>query len=437
MKLSLLPSVLIPCLLGTSLAGAGNWPQFRGPDGAGQPEGEATVPLEWSETENLKWKLALPGPGSSSPVVWGDRVYVTCYSGYGVGSGGSIGELRRHLVAVDRETGEMVWQVAVASSDPGKQDPFFGFISEHGYASHTPVTDGERIYCFFGKAGVFAYDMTGNEVWRQSVDQLHSGKRWGSASSPILHGDILIVQAGDEARAVYAFDTANGEPRWKAEGSVLEQTYGTPVLHRAGEDRTDLIVAGTGEVWGLNPATGRLRWLCETGITGNVSSSPLVVNDRVIVFGGYPRTMGAAIRLGSKGDVSNEALLWESVDVKSYMTAPLHHEGYLFIVRDEGVACCADPMTGELIYEERIPGASGRLGRGKPFYASPILVRGHLLAVSRTAGTFVIEAKPEFQLVRVNTIEGDEGRFQGTPAVSGGDLFLRSETALYCISEGN
>ncbi len=413
---------------------AENWPRFRGPNGSGISS-ETGVALEWSAEKNMKWSTDLPGMGSSSPIVWGDRVFVTTYSGYGVpDASNSIKDLKRNLVALDKNSGEIIW----AKELPGvgdSEDPYFGFLNEHGYASNTPVTDGESIFCFFGKGGVVAFDWEGNQLWEKPVGTLYSSKRWGSASSPILVDDLVIVKAGDEARAVFAFDKKTGEEKWKAEGSVLEQTYGTPVLHKVSDDRTDIIVAGTGEVWGMNPETGALRWFSEMGLTGNISASPVVDGDQLVLFGGFPRTMGIGLKLGLKGDVSKEAKLWENNKVKAYMTSPIFHKGKLYFIRDEGIACCADPVKGELIYEERLPDASGTRGKGKPFYASPILVDGHILAVSRTAGTYVIEAKPEYNLVRKNVIEGDETRFQGTPAVSDGLIFLRSEKTLYCIGK--
>lgn len=410
---------------------ADNWSRFRGENGSGISK-ETGVPLNWSEDENIKWKKELPGPGSSSPIVWGDRIFLTCYSGYGDESGGSLGDLKRHLLSIDKNTGEVLWTFSI-DANPEWEDPFEGFLPEHGYASNTPVTDGERIYCFFGKGGVVAVDWDGKEVWKKETGNLHSQKRWGSASSPVLHEGKVIVKAGDESRAVFAFDAASGEEIWKAEGSVLEQTYGTPVLHRLNDERTDLIVAGTGEIWGVNPDTGKLRWFSETGLTGNISSSPVIDGDKMVLFGGFPRTMGVGLKLGLKGDATEDARLWENVDVKAYMTAPLFHDGLLYFIRDEGIACCADPEKGELIYEERLPLDAANRGKGKPFYASPILVDGHIVAVSRTSGTFIIEAKPEFKLIRINVISGDPGRFQGTPAVSDQKLYLRSETALYCI----
>ena len=303
----------------TNIPADDNWPRFRGPNGTGISSGDSsTLPLEWSDEKNLKWKTKLPGPGSSSPIIWGDRVYVTYYSGYGTGDdSGSPADLKRHLVALDRADGNILWDKSVAAPDADVVDPFNGFLTEHGYASNTPVTDGKRVYCFFGKAGVVAFDWDGKQLWQQPVGTMYSGKRWGSASSPILHNGKVIVKAGDENRAVYAFNAEDGEEIWKAEGSVLEQTYGTPALQQVSKDRTDLIVAGTGEMWGMNPDTGTLRWFSEMGLTGNISSSPVIHGDTAVIFGGFPRTMGAAFKLGMKGDVTGKATLWENVDVKS------------------------------------------------------------------------------------------------------------------------
>ncbi|MEM7697111.1 MAG: PQQ-binding-like beta-propeller repeat protein [Verrucomicrobiota bacterium] len=429
---TLLAAALLTILAPSLVLEAGNWPRFRGLNGSGKAP-FAEVPLTWSTDENIRWKSDLPGPGSSSPIFWGGRVFVTCYTGYGTGEEGQKPEdLVRHLIALDSASGEEIWRFSHPAPDPFAVDPYSGFLVEHGYASNTPVTDGERIYCFFGKGGVVAVDWDGKLVWEQPVGDLYSQKRWGSASSPILHDGKVIVKSGDEARAVFAFDAETGEKLWTAEGSILEQTYGTPAIHQVSDERADLIVAGTSEIWGMNPDTGKLRWFTETQILGNVSSSPVIEGDQLVIFGGFPRTLGAGITLGLRGDVSDSARLWENVDVKAYMTAPIFHEGHLYFVRDEGIACCADPVKGELIYEERLPNVMGSSGRGKPFYASPILVGDHIFATSRTAGTFVIKAAPEFELVGVNLIE-DDGRFQGTPAAAGDQLYLRSETALYAI----
>jgi len=429
--------ILLPLLLvlATSPTQAGNWPRFRGPNGTGIADGEtSSVPLKWSDTENLQWKTALPGPGSSSPIIWGDRVYVTCYTGYGDGSeGGSPADLKRHLIALDRSDGKILWDVVIPA-DGAVEDPYESFITEHGYASHTPVTDGERVFCFFGKSGVFAFDGEGRQVWRQPVHRLPSSRKWGSASSPILYQGKVIVKAGDEALAVFAFDAESGKKLWEIEDEGLDQHFGTPVLNRVNETRTDLILAVNGKISGIDPATGKTQWFSKIGLTGGMTSSPVIFDDKVVLLGGFPKTKGSAFRLGLGGDVSDQAPLWENAKVKTYLTTPIFHGGRLYYIREEGIACCADPESGELFYAERIEGAaSGSMGKGNPFYASPVLVNGHLLAVSRTAGTFVIEAKPEYKLVGINKLEGDKSRFQGTPAVSEGQIFLRSDEAVYCL----
>ena len=426
----------------TALAGlfiepvhAENWARFRGPNGTGVAAGDTSgVPLKWSDKENLKWKTELPGPGSSSPIVWGDRVYLTCYTGYGTGSeGGAPGDVKRHLLALNRKDGKILWDKLI-SADGAIEDPYKSFVLRHGYASNTPVTDGERVYCFFGKAGVVAFDREGKQLWRQPVFKLQSSRRWGSASSPILHDGKIIVKAGDEALTVYAFDAKSGKKLWEIEDKALDQNYGTPAFHHVDASRTDLILAVNGKISGIDPKTGKPRWSSEMGLTGSLTSSPLVFGDKVALLGGFPKTKGAAFQLGLTGEVSDKAPLWENSKVKTYLTTPIFHDGLLYYIREEGIACCADPLTGKLIYAERIEGAaSGSTNKGEPFYASPVLVNGHLVAVSRTAGAFVIEAKPEYMLVRINKIEGDKSRFQGTPAVSDGQIFLRSDKAVYCF----
>ncbi len=403
---------------------AEDWPRFRGPGGAGISS-DPEVSLTWSETDNLAWKADLPGPGSSSPIVRGDHLFITCYSGYGESDGsGDLLTLDRHLLCFHSGTGAPLWRRTFPAPLP--EDAYQGFIGEHGYASHTPATDGERVYAFFGKGGVVALDFEGNELWRRDVGSRPSSKGWGTSASPITHQGLLIVNAAEESNTLYALDGATGDVVWKTGDPALVSIYGAPMI--ASKHADTLIVSVPGEIRGFDPATGATRWTHPTEITGNVSPSPVLAGDRLIQFGGYPRTLGIGLKLGA--DAPQQ--LWQNNDARSYLTSPCYFEGKLYWVTDQGIACCADPDTGELLYEERLDTASGG-GRGKPFYASPIIVNGHLLAVSRTAGTYVIAAKPEFELVRVNTIAGDPSRFQGTPAVSGGRLFLRSDKALYAI----
>ena len=406
------------------------WPRFRGPDGSGLAAGDARPPTNWSATSNLKWKAALPGPGSSSPIIWGERVFVTCYSGYGEGSSGAGPEkLQRHLVCLQRNTGNTSWDKSVPAELP--EDEYSGNLREHGYASNTPVTDGERVYVFFGKTGVLAFDFAGRKLWKVNVGKQSSNRRWGSAASPILCQNTVIINAAEEGRSVLALDKLTGKEVWKTEVNSLELSFVTPVLVECAGGRSDLALAVPGEMWGLNPATGKLRWFAQTGITGNVSPSVVAADGVVYATGGYPRQGTIAVLAGGKGDVTQTNVLWSSQSA-SYVPSPVVYHGHLYVVSDQGSALCLEANTGKLVYKERLPGVSG----GKPFYASVVLADGHLYATSRRTGTFVMQADPAFALLAQNKLAGDDTDFNGTPAIAGRQIFLRSNRFVYCIESG-
>lgn len=406
------------------------WPRFRGPDGSGLAAADARPPTNWSATSNLKWKAALPGPGSSSPIIWGERVFVTCYSGYGDGSSGAGPEkLQRHLVCLQRNTGKISWDKSVPAELP--EDEYSGNLREHGYASNTPVTDGERVYVFFGKTGVLAFDFDGRQLWKVNVGKQSSNRRWGSAASPILCQNTVIINAAEEGRSVLALDKLTGKEVWKTEVNSLELSFVTPVLVECAGGRSDLALAVPGEMWGLSPATGKLRWFAQTGITGNVSPSVVAADGVVYATGGYPRQGTIAVRAGGKGDVTQTNVLWSSQSA-SYVPSPVVYHGHLYVVSDQGSALCLEANTGKLVYKERLPGVSG----GKPFYASVVLADGRIYATSRRSGTFVMQVAPAFALLAQNKLAGDDTDFNGTPAIAGRQIFLRSNRFVYCIESG-
>tara|TARA_R110002096_G_scaffold179153_2_gene356126 strand:+ start:6962 stop:8218 length:1257 start_codon:yes stop_codon:yes gene_type:complete len=398
-----------------------DWTQFRGPNMSGT-SGEI-VPVSWNDQENVKWKVELPGKGSSSAIVSGDAVFVTSYTGEDRG-------IERHLTRIDRTSGDVVWDQTVPVWHT--EDPARGYITEHGYASNTPVTDGETVFCYFGKAGVYAFDFDGNQLWKSETGKKSSSKQWGSAASPILYNDLVIVPSGDETRSILALNKADGKVVWRAEGERMEQTYGTPLLVEVDESRTDLVYALPGEIWGINPANGKLRWFAEYNLPGNMSNSPVLNGDVITVSGGYPRTARVAIKVGGKGDRSGE-ILYDTQKPATYMTAPVESDGVLYWISDSGIAFAAKIGESEPLFEERVPGIAG--GRGKPFYASPVLAGGKIYAQSRYNGLFVIEPSLEELKVLAHNKLNDESAFNGTPAVSQGNLFLRSQTHLYCIGE--
>jgi len=435
MKLSYLVSTM--CVLSflvptRPLAGA-DWPQFRGPDGSGISS-DANVAAQWSESKNLKWKTPLPGPGSSSPIVWGQHVFVTCYSGYGLSrtNPGNIEQLVRHLLCIHREDGKVIWTRTVEAEMP--EDAYAGMgVPQHGYASNTPATDGERVFVFFGKTGVLAFDLDGNQLWQVNVGKESSNRRWGSSASLILYQGKVIVNASEESRSIRVLDKLTGKEIWNAEAASLELAYGTPLLAPLAGGGRELVIGVPYEVWGLNPDTGKLNWYAETGLDGNVAPSPAAANGIVYIFGGYRNTGSVAIRAGEKGNVTGTHTLWSSRDA-SYVPSPVIYQGKLYWVSDQGIAFCANAENGKTFYRERLSRTGGSGRGGKPFYASVVLAGDKLICISRRGGTYVLAAKPTFEQLAHNEFASDESDFNASPAISDGQLFLRSNRYLYCIA---
>ena len=420
----------LSCAFGVGFSFGGDWSRFRGDNGQGISD-DAAVPLEWSGKKNIKWKHELPGMGSSSAVVANGKVFVTCFSGVAEGQADVTG-LQRHIVCVDQSGGEVLWQKTIAAVQP--EDPYRGFITEHGYASNTPLVSGGRLFVYLAKSGIHAFDLKGKKLWSKSLGTGSTRRKWGSAASPVMVGDTLVVSAAEEALAVFGLDPATGEEKWKAEGDSLEMAYATPATMKSKEGRIDLVLPVPGEIWGINPENGKLRWYAPTGITGNISPSPVIGEGTVYVFGGYPRLGRTAVRIdGAKGEIKDERVLWDD-NQSSYVPTPVLVEGRLYWASDQGYACCADAKSGELLFKERLD-ARGKGSRGKPFYAAAVAVAGNIYAVSRWGGTFVFAASPRFKLLARNMIDDDDSQFHGTPAISNGQLFLRSDKFLYCIGK--
>ncbi len=418
-------STLLALTILPEIAPAGQWPQFRGLGGMGVSD-EKNLPVRWSETENLKWKIPLPGPGASSPIVYDDRLFITCYSGYGTDNAtGGVDDLKRHLLCIDPNDGRILWSKTVPSATP--EDSWGGYIREHGYASSTPICDGQHVFVFFGKTGALAFDLNGQEIWHKSLGTDSSNRRWGSASSPILCGDLLIVNASEESRTIYALNKHTGQEVWKVTSDKTELTYGTPALVNLADGRQELVISVPDEIWGFDPKTGDCTWWAQTELTGNISPSVLPVKDVVYAFGGFPRVANVAIRAGGQKDVTQTHTLWTSRD-SSYVPSPVQCDGHLYWVSDVGQAYCMEATTGKVVYKEKL-----RAKGGKSFYASVVLADGKLYAPSRTSGTFVLAAKPTFELISQNVFDSDQSDFNGSVAVSGGKVFLRSNAFLYCV----
>lgn len=431
------------CLLAVSTLTADDWLRFRGPNGSGIAE-NADPPVEWSPTSNLKWKTELPGAGVSCPIVVGERIFLTCYSGYGLDrrDPGNQQDLKRHLVCLDRATGDINWTKTIDAVLP--EDPYAGAgVPEHGYASHTPVSDGERVYAFFGKSGAFAFDLDGNQLWKTPLGTESDARRWGSSSSPILTGDIVVVSAGPESRSIVGLDKATGEEKWRAEAEGLGMVWGTPILSEV-DGRTDIVLGAPYEIWGLNPDNGKLRWYAEVMATESFSSSVVQSGDLFVAIEG--RGGGSvAVRAGGKGDVTEANRLWLGRDNNRFAT-PIAHEGLVYFV-NSGIANCMEAATGEAIYRERLPAAApsggdsdrggfggrGRGGRSSD-YASPVMANDRIYYQKRNGDLHVYKVGRDFEHLAVNRVTDNAEDFSATPAIADNELFIRSSKAIYCVA---
>lgn len=427
--------VLLTLAIGDSLVDAEDWIRFRGPNGSGVVNSDESVPVQWSPTQNVKWKLALPGAGVSSPIVVGDRVFVTCYSGYGLdrANPGDINDLKRHLVCVDAKSGEMIWEKSIDAVQP--EDPYTGAgVPSHGYASHSPVSDGENVYVFFGKTGAFAFDFDGNQLWHTPLGTESDPHRWGSASSPILLDDKVIVTASSESQALVALDKSTGKEIWRQEAKGLDNVWGTPALAKT-ENGVDLVVGVAGEVWGINPENGKLRWYALAGESDQASTSAVVDKDVVIVVGG--RGSGSiAVRAGGAGDVTDSHVAWNGSESGRFAT-PVAYNGTVYMIAND-VLTRTDEESGEMVDRIRLSGGSGSSGggRGGSDYASPIVVNGKLYYIKGNGDMFVFDVQDELKQLAVNRTTTETESFSGSPAYSDGKLFIRSNKHLYCVVAG-
>ncbi len=426
---------LIIALTACASATAEDWPRFRGPNGTGVSN-NPNVPAEWSADKNMKWEAELPGKGSSSPIVFGDRVYLTCYTGYGLDkqNPGQPADLVRHLLAFDRNTGKEVWRTSVKSEN--NEDPYQGFIVEHGYASSTPVTDGKHIFVLFGKTGMVAFDLDGKQVWKTFLGNQSDPAKWGGGSGAAVYKDLVIVNAGIVGHQIAALNKATGEIAWKIEDPSFTNCWSTPNLVTI-DGRDEMVFSMPGKILAVNPETGAELWRATSPIAQTVCGS-LCEKDGIVFAMGGREGRAVAVRCGGSGDVSATHTVW-SGSLRSGIGTPI-------IVGDNmywgsgGIAYAANCQNGTYVYKERLPkkaDPNAQPGRRMPAgdYASPIAVGDKIYMLTRGGLLYVIAAGETLNLVATNDFGGDDSLFNATPAVSDGDLFVRSEKKLYCISK--
>jgi outer membrane protein assembly factor BamB len=413
-----LGSALLVALGTATHAGQGNaaeWTQFRGPGGSGISTATG-LPTTWSQQENIVWKTPLPGPGTSSPIVAGGKIFLSSYSGYS-GRGDQSG-LKRHVVCLNAGNGKLVWEKQIPSKLP-EQD---SIREGHGYASSTLAADSERVYAFFGKTGVFAFDHAGKQIWRADVGSNISG--WGSATSPILYRDLVIVNASVESNALVALDRKTGKERWRAE--EINESWATPVLVPLAGGKVEMVVPVFGKLLAFDPATGTPLWNCATDIASYMAPSPIAHDGVVYCIGG--RTNGSlAVRAGGRGNVTSSHRLWTSRK-GSNVSSPIYHAGHVYWGHDNrGSVTCVEAKTGQVVYEQQME-------RPGQFYAAGLLADGKLYYITRDGRTFVVAVGPRYRLLAVNDLS-DGGQFNASPAVIGNRLLLRSDKFLYCLGK--
>ncbi len=419
-------------------AGIDNWPQFRGPGGLGVVEG-AGVATTWSETENILWKTAIEGRGHSSPVVWGDKIFLTTaiegdvIPGAGAPThyiGGQVfkhpqamGSDRSHTLkamAIDRESGEILW------SDVAYEGRIYDdHVRNSSVASATAVTDGELVLFYFGSEGVYAYDFDGNQVWGADLgDFSYFGV--GLGTSPVLYGNVLILQI-DEGEGAGSFivglDKYTGDELWRTPRTV-EASWATPLILDNVGGATQLLTTGNQLLVAYDPLTGRELWRLD-GLRTNAVHTPVWNGELVYVTAGYPRSVVRAIRPG-RGAAE---VVWEYRKGAAYVASNIVYDGYLYITNDKGIITCLDAATGEVVYEGgRVPVPTSML------MSSLLVVDGKIMMSTPEGDTFWISSGSEFSVTGHNSLDEP---IWATPAIVDAIIYLRGQQHLYAIGRAD
>lgn len=438
--------LLLVCLLGSPgwLGAAANdstphssrqWSQWRGPLANGFAP-LANPPIRWSETNNVRWKIALPGQGHSSPIVFGDRVYVMAAAPIGEaqkavhdsapGVHDSVPVTHRHqyiVMALSRTDGRVLWKKVVREEWPHE-----GGHTTGSQASNSPTTDGEFIYAFFGSRGLYCLDTNGAVKWKEDLGKMQTLHSHGEGSSPVLHGDTLIVNWDHEgSSSLYAFHKRTGQQLWKVARDE-KTSWSTPLVVEF-EGRPQIVVSATKRVRGYDLKTGALLWEC-SGLTDNVVSSPVFTRGMVIAGNSYYSQAMMAIRLaGAKDDISSTSnVVWRLNRLTPYVSSPLLYDDTLYHIRhNQNILVRLDPMTGEF------RGEPIRLDGIRDFiFSSPVGASGRIYVTARDGTTVVLRHDKENAPLAVNHLDDS---FSASPALVDKELYLRGEKFLYCLAE--
>ena len=418
-----------------------NWPQFRGPKSRGISD-DKDLPESWSKTENVVWAAKIPGRGWSSPIVWGDRIFLTSATqlkgkaekvkpGLYFGGERTIPFPHRwNVYCIDFNTGKILWEKTAHEGVPKE-----GHHIKNSLASETPVTDGTRVYAYFGNVGIFTYDMDGNLLWKKDLGRYRTAQNWGTASSPVLHGDrLFIVDDNEEHSFVTALDAKTGNEVWKVKREE-KSNWATPYIWE-NKLRTELVICGKNKVRSYS-LDGKLLWEMG-GMSSIVIPTPLSADGLLYVSSGYVMSIRKpifAIKPGAKGDISlkgketsNEFIAWSQPKGGPYNPSPIVYENALYVLYDRGFVSAFDAHTGKALYEPSM----ARLGASSEYTASPWAYNGKIFFLSEHGETIVIPAggkKPD--VVRRNDLDD---LCMATPAIARGSLLIRTESQLYRIA---
>jgi len=423
---------------------AQNWPSFRGPNGSGVGNGDPPVKWDVESGKNVKWKTAVPGLAHSSPIIWGDRIFLTtavcadnsepdAKTGWLNGTGDSApdsGEWIWMVLCLDRQDGRILWQ-----KDAHKGEPRAARHLKATHANSTPATDGKHVVAFFGSEGLYCYDTSGKLLWKKDLGVFKCGPHktdleWGFASSPIIHDGQVIVQCDALNTAFWAaFDLKTGTERKRIKRKEITTTWCTPtVIESAGH--AQLVCNGYKEMSGYDLSSGERLWTLRDGGDCPVPR-PLVADGLIYLTNGHGRSPVFAIRADAKGDLTPDSeatpkgMAWWSPRGGSYMPTPLVMDGRLYVASDNGIMNVFDARNGKEIYRERIPG-------GGTFSASVVAVKDRLYFVNEDGVVFVMKAGDSFSLLEKNAMNEV---CMATPAISDGQLFIRGRGNLYCVGK--
>jgi outer membrane protein assembly factor BamB len=411
-----------------------NWHQWRGPEATGVAP-QADPPIRWDENTNVKWKVAIPGRGSSTPIVWGDQVFVL--TAIDTGRVADAGDRPKAdprfpkkteppttyhqfvVLSLDRRTGKVRWQQTAT-----EQVPHEGHHETHSYAAASPTTDGRYLYASFGSRGISCYDLAGKLHWQRDLGDMDTRFGWGEAISPVLAGDALIVNWDHEGQSfLVALDARTGRTRWKVDREE-PTSWATPLVveHRG---RSQVIVNATNRVRSYDLATGQVLWQCG-GQTVNVVPSPVPAGRLVVCLSGYSGSAACAIPLDATGDLTDtDKVAWRYDRGTSYVPSPLVVGDRLYFTQgNNAILTCLEARTGKPILDRvRLPGLSN-------LYASPVAAANRLYFVGRDGTTLVVKRADKLEILATNRLADP---IDASPAVAGKQMFLRGENHLYCL----